>query len=323
MKHLPGLTLLVAITILGGCTSTPRTPDPESIAALEEAPWDLLQVSDPRGFPAFDGETGEPVAWAEVMSRAAEADVVLIGEMHGHVNGLAAAAALWHDLLLRRGDAGLSMEFFERDVQVALDDYLAGVIDYETFRTASQRSEGNYPGGHEFMVETARLANRPVIAANAPRRYVRLSRIEGYDRLREMTDEQRRLVEIPQSLPTGSGYYERFAGAMGHAAAHGDQPGMGVDDFFRSQYLWDATMADSIVRNLRTGVRPIVHVVGVFHVEHFGGTVIELRRRRSGIDLFVVAMRDSADPSLAEDDFGAADVIVHVGSDEAGDGASE
>ena len=57
-------------------------------------------------------------------------DVVIIGEMHGHGRGLAVAAALWDDLLARgTGNPALSMEFFERDHQVHIDDYLADLAE--------------------------------------------------------------------------------------------------------------------------------------------------------------------------------------------------
>ena len=41
----------------------------------------------------------------------------------------------------------------------------------------------------------------PIVAANAPRRFVRLARTEGYDHLRDtLSEEQQRLLVIPDEL---------------------------------------------------------------------------------------------------------------------------
>ncbi len=175
---------------------------------------------DARSFPTFDGRTGDPVHWETLVRIASEADVVLLGEMHGHTRALAAMAALFEDVAARRpGTVALSMEFFERDQQANLDDYLLGVTDEARFKSATRRTEKNYPAGHRAMVETARETGRPVIAANVPRRYARLARTEGYDRLKALTPEQQRLFVVPEKLSEGP-YWERFLARMTEVLAH-------------------------------------------------------------------------------------------------------
>ncbi|MFG0260198.1 MAG: ChaN family lipoprotein, partial [Phycisphaerales bacterium JB041] len=152
-------------------------------------------------------------AWNDMLAGLGDAEIIVIGETHGHPLGLSAAAALWDDVLETRPQAALAMEFFERDHQVALDDYLAGVTDEEAFLDAAGRSPGNYPDGHRRMVEAAREAGRPVIAANAPRRYVRMTTPSGYERLATLSDAQRRMFETPSQLVEGR-YRDEFFGLM-------------------------------------------------------------------------------------------------------------
>ena len=81
------MSLLLALTTLSACASHPAA-----------APTEKVFRGDPRSPVIFRGD-GRSATWDEVVAGAADADVVFIGENHGHPFGLAAAAALWEDLL--------------------------------------------------------------------------------------------------------------------------------------------------------------------------------------------------------------------------------
>jgi len=300
-RSLPALFVLVALSVLlGACAGTPKRP-------AAAAPV------DPRHAVAlYRGDTGQRADWEELVSAAANADAVMIGETHGHALGLAFAAALWEGVLARTDRAALSLEFIERDSQVHVDDYLAGLVDEEQFRKASGRTPGNYPDGHREMVEAAKRAGRPVIASNAPRRYVRLARTSGYERLASLTPEQRRLYVIPAEMPSGR-YREEFFKLMSGIGDASHSGGGMVEAIFRSQSLWDATMADAVADALAQGNRPVVQVIGRFHSDFDGGTVQLLRRARPGVRVLTVSVADSTGPSLADTDLGRADFVVYAG----------
>ena len=76
----------------------------------------------------------------------------------------------------------LSLEMFERDVQTVVDEYLKNLIS-ETHFLASSRPWGNYKTDYRPLVELAKEKNLPVIAANAPRRYVNMVTRLGRDSL--------------------------------------------------------------------------------------------------------------------------------------------
>lgn len=284
---------------------------------------------DARRLPMFDGVTGESIAWSDVVARAAGADVVLIGETHGHAVGLDAAACMFEDLVAAAPDAALAMEFFERDQQAALDDYLSGVTDEEAFGKATGRSAGNYPSGHRRMIEAAKAEGRPVAAANAPRRYVRLARTDGFERLIALSESQRMLFVVPRELTEGR-YRDEFMKLMGMMDGHGADgdaaPEASAEEveklrkareqalsFFRSQNVWDATMGESMVRLVASGSRPVVMVVGRFHSEFDGGLTQRVREALPSARVLTVTMVDETSDALREEDKERAGVVVYVG----------
>lgn len=311
-----------ALWIASGCAAS-RT-DGEAAPAVGPS---VASVTAPGSFAALtvlDGRTGEPVSWETLVERCAAAHAVLIGEEHDLAPAQAMAADLFAAIVARRPGAALSLEFFERDEQVHLDDYLAGLTTEEQFRAATGRRAGNYPDGHRAMVEAAREAGVPIVAANAPRRYVRLSRLEGYDRLRALSPGQRALFTIPAVMPSGR-YHSDFIAlmtGMTHATTPpagqaGPQPTIeqrrsAAEATFRAQALWDSTMADSIARTLRDGRRPVVHVIGRFHTDHEGGTVQLLRRARPAARLVTLSCQRSSAASLRPEDQGRADFVIYA-----------
>lgn len=293
----PALLAPVVATLallLAGCAGSPpaRAPDHDAPAVA-----------------VVDGE-GRPLSFEQTARRMGEADVVLIGEMHGHPAGLTLAARLFERVITSSQRAALSLETLERDEQPAVDAWLGGTLD--DAELGRHRGDGaTLPDGHRTMLEAARARRRPVIASNAPRRLARQARLEGWDALRALPAAERALFAIPDP-PPGGGYRTRFAAAMG-GAAHGSPPA-GEDDeridaFFRAQVLWDATMADSIARAHAAGSAPIVHVVGSFHVEHDGGLLQMVRRALPAARVFTVVMVEAP----RDDDRGRADAIAYVG----------
>lgn len=303
----PRIVLAVLLTpFLAACATTVSAP-----AAAEKS-------VAPREVRVFAGHDGSSASWAALVDAARSAEVVMVGENHGHALGLASAAALWDDLLAAAPGAGLSMEFFERDQQAAVDDYRLGVTDEAAFTKASARTPGSYPEGHKSMVESARSAGRPVVASNAPRRYVRIARREGFEALARLTPEQRRLFRLPDVMPEGR-YRDDFIKVMteGPASAHGptepEERLKQAEEMFRSQSVWDWTMAESVVRTLDAGGVPVLHVVGRFHSDFDGGLVQAVRLLRPGARVTTVSFVAEWSDALRDDDRGRADFVVYVG----------
>lgn len=298
------LAACVAAVSLAGCAS-------RGVVARESP------APDPRGVPVYHAGA---IAWkwGEMIDACAGADAVLIGENHGHPLGLASAAALWRDVAERSPKAALALEFFERDDQRNLDDYLSGLTDEAQFKKASKRTESSYPPGHRAMVEAAKELGRAVYAANAPMSYVRAARKLGYEKLRGLSPEQARLFRVPDALPTGR-YREAFDEVMGGAHAEGtkeaaEEARARLDASFRSQSLWDWTMAETVSRAMEAGHRPTVLVVGRFHVDHGGGLVQALKALSPGARVVVVSYVDGDEPADRSADRDRGDFVIYVGT---------
>lgn len=333
-RALLALPCLLLALALPGCAGSRPADNPDTPMHAQAAPSGAAAATPVAASPiapgapasftsltALDARTGRPVAWEDLVSRAAAANVVLIGEEHDLTPAQMMAADLFAAILDKRPSAALSLEFFERDEQVHLDDYLGGLTTHEQFVAATGRRAGNYPDGHRAMIDAAKAAGAPVIAANAPRRYVRLARLDGYDQLRKLNATQRATFVIPAAMPGGR-YHEQFIAMMSAMGAHGpesagpqpspEQRRSAAEATFRSQALWDATMADSIADALRAGGRPVVHVVGRFHVDHDGGTLQLLRRARPSVRVLTISCGRGTGSTLKPEDAARADIIVYA-----------
>lgn len=298
--------------LLTGCTTQTREHDAAAMHASLR--------TQARSVTILKGDGSGEIPWSQAIAEMANADVVLMGEVHSHALGNSVQQEMYEDILTANPSALLSMEYYERDEQVALDDYLTGVTDRAGFEKAADRNPGNNPPQHARMVDASKEAGRPVIASNAPRRYVRLARSEGYERLEQLTPEQRALLVIPSGTPQGA-YRDRFLEAMGGMASHGGEEM--IEGFLRSQSTWDATMAQSIVDGLSEGT-PVVHVVGYFHAqfpfEAGSSELVDQLRARAGRPIKIVSCitLPAEHDAIQDDDRNIADFVVYVGAPDAG-----
>lgn len=264
----------------------------------------------------LDGQTGAALTFEALVTRAAAADVLLLGEVHGHPRALPWAARLWAGLAERGAQAALGLEFLERDAQPALDHYLAGRLDEPSFVSSAKR-EGTLPEGHRAMLREAKRLGRRVIAANAPRAYVKMARTQGFDVLRSLPEAERALFRVPDE-PPGGRYRDEFFALMsgshagGHAPSHGPKSDA-TEALFRAQSLWDATMADSVAGAAARGAKPFMLVVGAFHVDFAGGVPQLLGRYAPSLRVLTVSVRDVEASALDPGDRGRADVVVYAG----------
>ena len=216
-----------------------------------------------------------------------------------------------------RPGAAVSLEMLERDDQRAVDEYLAGVIPVDELVDSTGVRHWAGPGTwmpwYQPVVDVARTRGSPVVAANAPRRFVSQARTAGYGPLADLPPDDRALFDIPESLPRDA-YRERLADLMREAREGTDDPPPTegeIDAFQRAQLVWDATMAASVARAL-DGAPAVVHLAGAFHIGRDGATVTELRRRRPEARVITIVCVDAASGALRPEDAGLADIVVYT-----------
>ncbi len=278
-------------------------------------------------YRVFTG-AGEPASLDDVIAAMGRHRVVFVGETHDDPTGHMLEAELLEGAYEAYGAPGsndgaprpvaLSLEFFQRDVQSILDEYLAGLITERAFRTDS-RPWARYETDYRPSIEFSKENGLEVIAANAPRRYTTRVTRNGRESLYDLSPEAlATLAPQPYGQPSEE-YRNQWIQVISevmeeegmkcglpipepekgeepvHAAAPvGSHDNMGNQ--LHSQVLWDATMAYWISEYLeREADGLVLHMVGSFHVARGTGTPEHLEAYRPGTSRMIIVLRPVGD----------------------------
>jgi uncharacterized iron-regulated protein len=228
-----------------------------------------------------------------MLADLARADVILLGEQHDDPNTHRLETAVLEGLRRRGVAVTLSLEMFERDVQTALDAYMAGTLSTESF-VKSSRPWPRYATDYRPLVDLAKASGWPVLAANVPRKYASAAAKGGKDAVDALPPDERALVARDLVCPSDV-YFERFAETMARHPAPGSEKLSAeerrtmTERYYFSQCVKDETMAEAIAAAARPG-RPVVHVNGAFHSDFGLGTAERVRRRLEGRRVAVVSI---------------------------------
>jgi len=231
-----------------------------------------VSIAQATDYKIYATATKQEIALEDLVNAVEDAHVLFFGEEHDDSLGHVLQDRIYHMMLERYGTVTLSMEMFETDVQIVLDEYLAGFITEDILKKDA-RAWKNYETDYRPLVERAKAEKQIVIAANAPRRYVNLVSRRGLAALNDLPKASRQFLP---KLPIYTGdkpYYDRFQNVMGEAG-HGAS-----DRFFYAQCTWDASMAYSIFAYWKKHKKErIFHLNGRFHTDYRQGTITQLRR---------------------------------------------
>lgn len=253
-------------------------------------------------YRVFDAK-GNPSSLDKILEAAALTDVVFLGENHDDATAHALQLQIFKAIVEKYGKErkiALSLEMFERDVQTVINEYLGNLISENHFLLSS-RPWNNYKQDYRPLVELAKTNRLPVIAANAPRRYVNMVSRNGREALNGLSPEAKKWLAPLPFNQASENYANKFKALMGKAP----EASLGLNKILDSQALWDATMAYSISRFLKEFKKPlVVHLNGSFHTENRLGTAEQLLNYRKKATILVVTMR-------YEDNFTSFDKTKH------------
>lgn len=311
------------------------------ILSLASLPLSAQGTGEGTQFAVFAG--GKPTRFDTMIESLKDTDVVFIGENHDHKLGHALEVYVLNALYQHGVERALALEMFERDVQGVLDEYLLGLISEQSFLQAS-RPWPNYATDYKPMIEFCREKGLPVVASNAPRRYVSMVSRKGQGVLTSLPPASRRwIASFPYAMDLPAEYDRQLteiftqpheapkAPANGDKAKEGDKPttaptkpatmsGMpSVANLKESQSLWDATMADSILQFRRAHPeRKILHVNGAMHSDSGFGIVYRLRKADPTLKIRLITVRpDASFPNLPGDKYDRlADYVIVTRPDE-------
>ena len=274
------------------------------LALLNFLSLSVLSQTTGANYRIFDGQ-GNPSGLDKIIDSLSDVEVVFLGENHDDATAHAIQLEIFKRAVEKysaQRKVALSLEMFERDVQIVLDEYRRDLITEKKFLDDS-RPWGNYRTDYRPLVELAKAQKLDIMAANAPRRYVNMVSRAGRDALNQLSPEALKwLAPLPYGEPSKT-YGDKFNALMGNMP----EANAGLNKILASQSLWDATMAFSISEYLKKMKKPlVVHLNGAFHTENRLGTVEHLLKYRPKTRVLVVTMR-------YEDDFTKFDKGKHTG----------
>lgn len=283
--------LLIIISNAIVAIAQSQSPHQPSSSYLSQRVYD----SDKKKFSDFE----------TMIAELTRADVVFVGEKHDDPATHKLERAILEGLLRRKVPVTVAMEMFERDVQLMLNDYLAGKITEENFLKDS-RPWPNYATDYRPLVEMARTHSWQVVGSNVPRRYASQISRQGLGVVNSMPEAERKMVAAQIQCPFDD-YFKRFNEAMsghpGDDAKSGEKKAEKKDEkkeaeqramvekFYFAQCVKDETMAESIVAQFNQTSNQanqvsnsqrqsvIVHYNGAFHSDYKLGTAARVIRR--------------------------------------------
>ncbi len=274
--------------------------------ALSGQNTDTLKGLTDKNYCVYSVKAGKECKLTDIAKEMENYDVVFYGEEHNDSVTHYVEKTLFKDLYKQYGSKlTLSMEMFDRDVQLVMNEYLGGFIRERDFRHDA-RVWSNYRD-YRPMVEFAKEKHLDVVCANAPSRYTHIAGTKGEKGLEELPAASKEyFAPLPYDTATGK-YYEKLLEMSGHTEApvkKGDTskkqappPMMMMSfDLVVAQSLWDATMAYSISEYMKKHPgKKLMQVNGRFHSENGYAVVAQLKKYDPKLRILVVSSSSDLD----------------------------
>lgn len=231
--------------------------------------------------------SGSRLSINQLAGKLASADVIVVGEYHGHHGAHLLQALLQSALYQQQPQQILTMEQFSLNDQPQLDRYLAGATG-ESELIADTDAWPNYKASYRPLVEFSRTRGLAVIAANAPADTVRCVGRQGPDYLDGLSRSERDRLPDDAFVDTPA-YREKFFAAM-HVGHGGADVSTRMENTYLAQLLRDNTMAGQVINALEQHPgHQVIHVTGTFHAEERLGMVAVLEKLRPELNVAVVS----------------------------------
>jgi uncharacterized iron-regulated protein len=239
--------------------------------------------------PAHAGEACAPVGkWTvpgggriaaqDILARAADAQVVLLGELHDNADHHRWELQTVATLAALRPKVVLGFEMFPRRVQGALDRWVTGELNEEDFLKESDWSRvwGFDAAFYLPLFHFARINRIPMVALNVERDFVRMVGSKG---LEAVPPEKREGVSVPAAA--SEAYLERlFTSYTQHPEKNEPAPSRADPEFRRfveAQLVWDRAMAQALANAAaRAPDALVIGIMGSSHIARGDGVPRQL-----------------------------------------------
>jgi uncharacterized iron-regulated protein len=224
---------------------------------------------------------GARVDGKEVIARAAQRSIVLLGEVHDSAEHHRWQLQTLAGLHALRPDMVIGFEMFPRRVQEALDRWVSGELSEADFlKAADWNTVWRFdPGLYMPFFHFARMNRIPMVALNISDPLRNAVRKKGFD---GVPQAEREGLERPAAA--SGAYLDRLLEVFReHNAGGKKRADAGRDDadfrrFVEMQELWDGAMAQALrAAQARPGRPLVVGVMGRGHVAHGDGVPYQLK----------------------------------------------
>ena len=239
--------------------------------------------------------TLQKISHKEILDLFRDSQVLILGEEHDDEDGHREKANLYR-FLSTELKPSLSLEMFETDQQLYLDEYSLGILDGKQL-SKETRIWNNFERDYLPILEIAKSNSLKILGANAPRRYTRIASKSGMNGLQSLTKISKDFLPplyLVKSYPQPE-YETKFFNIMG---GHGE----GLGNFFLAQELWDTSMSHTIATHISATGNKVLHINGRFHSDE--GLGVTFRLRKMGFKVITISMfpkrKDSPEENLAK-----------------------
>lgn len=232
---------------------------------------------------------GQVLPFPALIDALTQKRVVFVGEVHDrydhHLNQLALLQALHQ----RNPYLAIGVEWFQQPFQLVLNDFLAEKIsEAELLRRSEYFDRWRYD--YRLLrpiLEYAKANRLPVLALNAT---VELTHKVSNGGLDALTPSER--AQLPEISPPDSSYKARLKKIFAqHSPSKGE-----FDHFMLVQRIWDETMANNVVRYLKTHPQhQMIVFSGSGHISFGAGIPHDVAQQLPGIALATVVSSDPQD----------------------------
>ena len=270
----------------------------------------LPVLASGNGKPAYKLYTsgGKEISYQKMTRSLLEAKIVFFGELHDNPIAHWLQYELTLDMYQKHGrELVIGGEMFETDDQLLLDEYISGIISVDKFEKEA-KIWPNYSTDYRPIVDFARENDISFVATNIPRRYAALVSKKGFDGLEELSDEAKKLIaplpiEYDPELPGYKGMLEMH---------HHGMPSDKMLNFPKAQALKDATMAYSIIQNLKKE-QVMLHFNGTYHTQNYEGIVWYVQQLSDIQNIKTIATVEQGNIEMLSEEYqGIADFILVV-----------
>lgn len=267
---------------------------------------------DKPAYKIFTGE-GKRADYEDVLKAANKSDVVFFGELHDN------PIAHWLELELTKGlfaekgkDLIMSAEMFEKDNQILIDEYFAGIIKETSFES-EVRLWKNYSTDYKPLLNFAKENGLKFVATNIPRRYAAVVSSGGFEALQKISPEELKYIApLPIEYDPELACYKDML-SMGSSIG-GSMEGKVSENLPKAQAIKDATMANSIVNNWQKG-QTLIHFNGSYHSDRHMGILWYLNKYNPSIKVVTISavLQDDIE-KISDENKGLADFVIVIPS---------